>query len=576
MRAFYGIAALALIAGCEEELVTSPDSGAELPQQLELHLAPPRGGVGTTMHVEVLSNLPRFVFGESDLELGAGIVVDSVTVLDEWTLDAVIEIDVDAELGSRDALVTIEETAFELPEAFTVVAEGLVVSPDHGRMGELIEVELTGSGTTWEDGNTWASFGEGVEVRWVRVSDETHATATLAIAPDAIPGTRDVSAEDPPDVVTAWDGFTVDRAVLSAICSAEPMLTGTVIDLRVDALGDLLNPFMTVELWDDGGLTNDTFLEDVIVGDPTWMTARVRASNAARPGTRDLYIEANGDRFLVPDCITIGEGTIDPAAVRGYTYFIVNRSINPDNGSRSEGVTAYAQFYVPLDPPCYGPGGGSGSGFPIPFDVNGVWPLPTPGQPADCPSPRMVSAGDHVWFEAETNIVTLDKRERPARNQIWYWGRDLTLRDYVFDNLYGLRLEGDENGLPAAFIEDVQPTVPADYDILEPSFSRTVHPRAERLQFAWSPAQTYPEAQFRVFLYGQLADGRGGFAGAIPWDDGQHHWSANHLSQFAEGPLDWRFESRLSGPSWSLPFSDPPLNTRSFTAVRFNAAMELQ
>ena len=188
----------------------------------------------------------------------------------------------------------------------------------------------------------------------------------------------------------------------------------------------------------------------------------------------------------------------------------------------------------------------------------------------------MVSAGDFVWFESDANIVTLDKRERPARNQVWYWGRDLTLRDYVFDNLYDLRLAGDPYGLPAAFIENVQPTVPADYSILEPDFAGYVHSRLDDLDYAWTPAQTYPDAQFRTFLYGTLVSEEGGYAGAIPWDDGQHVWTSSNLSEFAQGTLEWRFESRKSGPSWALPFSEPPLYTRSFTAVRYETSLILE
>ncbi|MCO4743365.1 MAG: hypothetical protein KC912_01165 [Proteobacteria bacterium] len=572
----YSLIVLAVLAGCEDPGPVLPeDSGDDVPVQLEFELAPPRGGVGTSMHVRVEANVSRFVFGDSDLSLGEGIDVVSVTVMDGWTLDAAIDIAPDAELGFRDALIGVEGTEYELPSSFMVVAEGLTVIPDNGRMGELLDVELIGSGTTWSDGNTWASFGDGIEVVNVDVLDEQHASATISIAPDAVPGMRDVSAQDPPDVVTAWDGFTVDRAVLSAICSIDPLLTGGRAPLRVDALGDLFHPSMTVELWDDAGITNDVFLNEILVGDPTWMEAWVRVSNAARPGTRDLYIEVNGDRLLVPDCITITESVVDPMTVRGYTYFTVSRTIDPETGGIGESVSAYAQFYIPLDPPCFGQGG-SGSGFPIPFDVNGVWAYPEPGQPGDCPSPRMVSAGEHVWFEASSNIVTLDRRERPARNQVWYTGRDLRLADYVFDNLYDLRLEGDEHGLPAAYVEDVQPTVPADYQILEPNFAGFVQSRAEDLDFAWTPAQTYPDGQFRVFMYGQLADGNGGFAGAIPWDDGQHQWRSNHLSEFAPGPLEWRFESRLSGPRWALPFSEPPQYSRSFTAVRYNTEFVLE
>ena len=106
------------------------------------------------MRVRVTSTVPHFVFGDSDIELGQDIDVDSVTVFDPWTLEASITIESDAPLGPRDATLLVDNTVEVLPEAFTVVAESLEVVPASGRMGELLEVELFGDGTTWDPGRT--------------------------------------------------------------------------------------------------------------------------------------------------------------------------------------------------------------------------------------------------------------------------------------------------------------------------------------------------------------------------------------------------------------------------------------
>ena len=48
---------------------------------------------------------------------------------------------------------------------------------------------------------------------------------------------------------------------------------------------------------------------------------------------------------------------------------------------------------------------------------------------------------------------------------------------------------------------------------------------------------TYPDAIFAVNIRGTIeGTGKGGFAGTLPWDDGEHAFSPNELLQLKVKP----------------------------------------
>ena len=48
---------------------------------------------------------------------------------------------------------------------------------------------------------------------------------------------------------------------------------------------------------------------------------------------------------------------------------------------------------------------------------------------------------------------------------------------------------------------------------------------------------TYPDAIFGVFMDGLLeVNGKPGFAGTFPWDDGSHQFLSSEMSQLQAGP----------------------------------------
>ncbi len=539
-------------------------------------LSPTLAGQGQSLVVALRSDQSRFVFGETSLDLGQGITITQVTVEDGYTAFADIVVDPDADLGPRDATILVQDREIPLPGAFQVRAESIrVVEPDNGKMGEVLDVAIQGNGTAWERNVSWGGFGKGIDVLEFEVLSPTLATASISIRPDARPGPRDVTVESGSDVVALHDGFTVDRAVIA--CEFEPGTgyQGETIEFTISCLDTNWSPGTRVEFWDDGGENPDIQIRELQFIDGENMFGRMRLSNAATLGLRDVYITNGDEAVLLPEVFEVLDSPPSLENVGISLGFDVARQIDNADGELLEQVTAFAAFVIPLDPPCGAPPP-PGSG-PMPYDINGVFPVPPPAEPQDCPAPETVSAGDFVWFESPENIVTLEKDVIQSTGQIVYRGRDLTLADYRFNQMYDLHTQGDPEGIPEVILPEVQPTVPADYYITSPDlWGDFTHDRNQPFEYTWTPAMTYPDAIFSTQISGTLvATGDGGFAGSVPWDDGEHTYTPGELTQLEPSPVTFSASSFIEGPYFGFPFSTIQ-NNQSSSSLSTSASLVLE
>jgi hypothetical protein len=562
--------AASLVACKNDDTDTGPD---DQQQQVALRLSihPQVAGQGTALDVTMEANRSLFEFGQTQFDLGEGITTDSVTVIDSFEAVARVHVDPDADLGMRDATITIEGDENVLEESFEIIAESFFLDPDNGKMGETLYVAMVGTSTEWQEGYTWTSFGGGVDILQFTVLSPGLAEARISIRPDAPPGPRDVMMENGPHVVTLYDGFIVDRAVITAFWDPPQAYQGQTVAYTITGLDTAFSADTLIEFWDDGGINADIQVIEQRVIDAENMYGRIRLSNAARLGYRDVLLTTGDEAILLPEALEVLDAPPDLSNVIPATNFDIFRSIDNATGDLLESVEAFAYFVIPLNPPCGSPPP-MGDG-PMPYDNNGVWPIPPPPEPVDCPDPETVSAGDFVWYEGPENVVTLHKDIIQSSGQIVYWGVDLTLDDYHFDTVYDLHTQGDPDGIPEVLVEAVQPTVPADYYLISPEFwgDLTVS-RYEDFTYEWTPAQTYPDAIFGTQITGSLVvDNEPGFAGCIPWDDGIHTYTPNELSQLNPGPVSFSAYSYIQGRYWGLPFStvqsqqsDSVLSTEAF------------
>lgn len=556
-------ALLVLFACNGAEDTTNEDPSAI--SQFEVY--PPEGAQGARQTVVIEATESTFRYGDTDVVFGQGILVESVTVDDGWTLLADILVEPDAELGKRDLTILVGDRSYGIPRGYRVVAETFALAPDRGKIGESMDLTIEGHQTQWKQGRTWVNFGEGIDVLDFQVLSQTLAEATISIDADAAPGLRDVYTEDGAKIVTLYQGFQVDRVALAAAWEPEIATQGQQITFTVYGRDtDFQQDVTEITFYDKEGLNPDIRVEEITVLDSENLWGRMTLSNAAELGDRDVLITTGGEGVRVPDAFEVlgGEWSLEEVAVS--LAFNVTRGIDADTGALSERVRASSIFFIPLDPPCpSGGGGGFGSApQPSPYDNNVVGPVTGSGGGGgdeDCPNPTTVSAGDYVWLESDKNIVTLEKEVDPNSGMIAYVGRDLTIDDYVPNNIYDLHLQGDPEGLEEEIVEQVLPTVPCNWYLETPElWGPYVHDRATDFQYIWTNTEggmgacTYPDAIFYTEISGTTFNGTDdpGMAASLPWDDGDHAYTPNELLLLDPGQVYFVAYSYIEGREFGL------------------------
>lgn len=540
----------------------------------DISIYPDVGGQGTSLTVTLTSEISTFVFDDTTVDFGDGINVDLVQVLDGWNVAADITIAEDAELGEREVVAETGHSTLHVPDPFTVIDQSLSITPDYGLLGETVDVEILGRNTDWDPALTWASFGDGIDIIEFSVLSRSLATARLSIRADTWPGTRDVLMETGPDVVMLYEGFQVDRMALAAAFDPAVAEQGDTVTFTITARGTSFEDGLSeLSFWKSGDEKSDILVDTITVLDATNLYGQMTLSNAAEIGSRDVLVTTGDEGVMIPDAFQVIDGDLNLEEVAVSMSFYVGRAIDNASCAVAEGVVGAVIFYIPLDPPCGSSPMGSG---PQPYDVNGIFPIPESSE-EDCPTPQTVGAGEHVWLESDANVVTLDRYQDSYTGMIYYTNPNLTLSDYVFDQWYDLHTEGEEGGVAEYLIEDIQPTVPADYELLTPAFCNDLTvSRASDFTYTWTPAQTYPDAFFSTSIVGTLVQtGTGGFAGCVPWDDGVHTYTSAELSELVASPVYFSASSYIEGVEFGLPDSIYQTNKTEST-LYYQAYMVLE
>ena len=566
-------AALALFSLSCKDGGKADAGGDDRPVASAVEIYPPVGGQGTSLEVRLDANASVFAFDGTTVDFGEGIRIDGVNVDDGWGTRVAITIEPDAELGRRTVEVRSDGRNYTLTDSFEVISESFDVQPDTVRIGEAVEVDIVGVNTAWQGGVTWPNFGEGIDVVEFSVISETLAVASLNVSPDTAPGWRNVVMDNGGgSLVTLYDGLKVDRVALAATFDPPVAEQGDTVEFTVFARGtDFQSGTPRIGFADRFGSNPDIVVDTVTVLDAENLYGRMTLSNAAALGDRDVTLELPDEGVLIPDAFEVIGGDWDLSEVAIDLSFTVVRSRdNNGNGEIAERIRASCTFFIPLDPPCPQGGGGSGSGSeagsdPSPYDNNGVWMATGEGSGGgeeDCPFPTTVSAGDYVWLESNQNIITLEKQIDTSSGAIYYTAPDLTLDDYVTDNMYDLHTAGDPDAIGEYVLDEVLPTVPSDWEWLSPDlWGNYTHNRSEDFDFTWTPAFTYPDAIFVVNICTKQSpcpmaeENWFGYAGAYPWDDGAHTFTASELSMMAPGGVPVYAYSFISGREFGLPDS---------------------
>ncbi len=304
--------------GARSVSVTNPDPGGSTatltnsfivnnPTPQLTNLTPNLGGRSETLDIAMTGE--NFINGLTTVSFGAGITVNSVTVIDPTQMTVNVTIAANAALGARTVVVTNPAPgggSVTFINGFTVANPAPVltsIAPTSGLQGETLNVVLNGSG--FIDGLSTISFGNEITVNSITVISNAQASANLTIAANATVGMRDVSVTNPAPgggVATLNAAFTIgfNAPTLTSLAPS--------IGARLQTLNVVLNGSNFVNGVTTADFGADVTINSVVANSATQLTANITIAANATLGTRDVSVTnpaPAGGSATLPNSFTI-------------------------------------------------------------------------------------------------------------------------------------------------------------------------------------------------------------------------------------------------------------------------------
>ncbi|MGH9605831.1 MAG: Ig-like domain-containing protein [Terracidiphilus sp.] len=278
---------------------------------------PPTGAQGATnLNVTLTGLYTGFVNGTSVANFGAGITVNSTTVSSATSATANITISDGAALGSRNVSVTTGGQVASITGGFSVTTGVAALSsamPATGSAGATLNVVVNGNFTSFQQGVTTVTFGDGIATNVVTVSSATQLTANITIPSNASVGNTYISVSTNSQNVQLNNAFAV-TAGTPVITVINPNIGNPGQSLSVTITGRYTNwvngtttasfgPGISV-----GGAANGVS-GPVTVNNATSLTANLIISAGAALGPVSVVTTTGGEVENVPGGFTIQSAT---------------------------------------------------------------------------------------------------------------------------------------------------------------------------------------------------------------------------------------------------------------------------
>ena len=288
--------------------------------------------------------------GVSEVQFGAGIAVNSFSILSSKQVSVNITIAADAKTGARDISISTTGGSFTLPEGF-IVNQALPaitsISPAQGNQAITLNVTIEGANFT---GASAIQLGTGITVNSFTVLNATQISANISIAAGIATGTRDVSVTTPGGSITLSDSFTVKQA-LPAITSISPDTGSQGATQNVTINGANFTGTSEVRLGTGVVVNSFTVLSD------SQISASVSIVSSTETGYRDVTVTTPGGSSVLSYGFTVKQGlpvisSISPSqGSRGSTLTVIISGSNLNGATAvSLGAGAIVQSFVNLSP----------------------------------------------------------------------------------------------------------------------------------------------------------------------------------------------------------------------------------
>jgi RHS repeat-associated protein len=310
-------------------------------------MVPASGRQGQSLSVAFTGQFTHWAQGTTQVSLGAGITLTSVTVNSPTSLSAQISIDLAATIGTRTPVITTGTEVVTVANIFSVQS-GLISAtpaPASGQQAQTLPVTITGQSTHFAQGASTVDFGAGITVGTVTVASVTSLTAQITIAENAATGPRTVTVTTGTEVVSATNAFTVNLGTL--ILSLDPggayqnqtvpvTITGQLTHFVQGTTQASFGPGISV-----GGAAEGGF-GPVTVSGPTSATAQIVVNPAATPGPRTVQAKTGAEiapftngftvvapfiiNSITPNSAQVGQQNLSVTVVGQNTHFVQSTS----------------------------------------------------------------------------------------------------------------------------------------------------------------------------------------------------------------------------------------------------------
>ena len=257
---------------------------------------------GQTATIQIKGDFTRWNRAAQTVSFGEGIVTNTVTAVDDETLNAAITISASATVGPRT--VTVSGGGLVLSgSAFTVTAGPAALlssNPASLRQGDTVDVTVLGSATNFLVSTTALNFGPGITVSNLVVNSVTSLSARLTVFDSTSTGPRTVSATTNGEVATLAN-FQVNPGVAVITQLSPNTARQGAVALPLTVTGRFTN---------FAAGTTASFGAGIIVNSVT-PTSTTQAAvvvtiepNAAL-GTRNLTLTSGGNSVTFTDALTV-------------------------------------------------------------------------------------------------------------------------------------------------------------------------------------------------------------------------------------------------------------------------------
>ncbi|MBV8960543.1 MAG: IPT/TIG domain-containing protein, partial [Actinobacteria bacterium] len=235
-----------------------------------------------------------------------GMTVSNVTSPDASTLVFDLQIASNATPGPRDLQITNPSPSggVSIPGAFTVTKAPTVTGTSPNSAGQgTTNKDVVINGSDFQNPAN-VSFGPGVTVNKITVTDSTHITANISVDPAAAPGARTVFVTNADGGAGSCTGcFTITGKPTVSSTSPSRAAGSPAADVVITGGGFQQGAVPTIQPPD--GLT----LSNVRVTDSSHITVTVGVASGAAPGPRNVTVtNPDGGSGSCTGCFTVDPG----------------------------------------------------------------------------------------------------------------------------------------------------------------------------------------------------------------------------------------------------------------------------